>query len=616
MTHPLDKPLPRKLQKIFGANQTDPQILKAFNSAIKKWQFLRQAKHWGPWLYRRNRTFFLGVLEQYVHPFYLRGCNLEVLEAWLQELMQHGDSSLHVRVYEAWLGERFRSFRWGSSKKAVERWSQDVLSQLTKAPDASARRRMWEFFAISWLSVPDKLAIDIYQIDSQLALELVSKCIEDRLLWEEHPDGYEGLLSAMKAAGDEQYQQLYRRVVSAKAWHGDALAWAEEISNPTLLRDQLEKHHPTQPAWSFAAAGATYLTLLKQRGADVLPYVERHLPDFPDGWRMDKSWKALAEYALEQRQWRLWQGVIHFHCDYEYFQNRILFLTRASQLSEAERRQFLEGMAGARYRTEWRSGPLPLDPKSGLSLYRAFPELFKSRFGPHLIISPQDSWEEVLQLGEQRGDGDVVDLLAGAHLARPPWGRHKPSLALVPYYRALRAEETGDYARRAARILAALKPFAFVATRGHLRENPLAALLFEPLTGWLEQPHLIRDLLESRNDYVREVALKLLVFDDDRATAVARASLDHLLAALLSTVSRRQRLPVFQALERAAGNDAQTARIVTTHMRQALELEDRHYPKSELAAALGRVLHRWPELRRASEQPLVYRRASNPESVP
>ena len=42
--------------------------------------------------------------------------------------------------------------------------------------------------------------------------------------------------------------------------------------------------------------------------------------------------------------------------------------------------------------------------------------------------------------------------------------------------------------------------------------------------------------------------------------------------------------------------------------RQALDLPDLNYDKEALVGLIGRILHRWPELRRPREQPVVHRR--------
>ena len=48
--------------------------------------------------------------------------------------------------------------------------------------------------------------------------------------------------------------------------------------------------------------------------------------------------------------------------------------------------------------------------------------------------------------------------------------------------------------------------------------------------------------------------------------------------------------------------------MILDRAKDALNLPDTRYPKERLLGLIAQLLHRWPELRGANEQPVVYER--------
>jgi hypothetical protein len=87
----------------------------------------------------------------------------------------------------------------------------------------------------------------------------------------------------------------------------------------------------------------------------------------------------------------------------------------------------------------------------------------------------------------------------------------------------------------------------------------------------------------------------------------AAENLDLLLATLLRPLHRSTRRLAFGALEPAA-LDAPRAKRILDRAIDALDLPDHRYPKEDLIGLIGRLLHRFPELRKDSEHPVIHRR--------
>ena len=117
------------------------------------------------------------------------------------------------------------------------------------------------------------------------------------------------------------------------------------------------------------------------------------------------------------------------------------------------------------------------------------------------------------------------------------------------------------------------------------------------------------DLVEAPEIHVQMLAYRALGRDDDRARERAAANLPVLIGTLLRPLHRATRILAFGALANAA-NTPERARTILTRAREALALPDVRYPKESLLGLIARLLHRWPELRGAGEQPTVFERAA------
>jgi hypothetical protein len=141
-----------------------------------------------------------------------------------------------------------------------------------------------------------------------------------------------------------------------------------------------------------------------------------------------------------------------------------------------------------------------------------------------------------------------------------------------------------------------------------IKQNRLARLLFErSAVSYLADPRSLADLVEGAEIHVMALAYRALGLNDPRAREQAAAHLPLLLGTLLRPMQRDTRTLAFGALANAA-NTIESARVILERAKDALHLPDARYPKERLLGLIGQLLHRWPELRGAKEQPVIYER--------
>jgi hypothetical protein len=208
----------------------------------------------------------------------------------------------------------------------------------------------------------------------------------------------------------------------------------------------------------------------------------------------------------------------------------------------------------------------------------------------------------------------MIDLLASRIVTRfGRWGNAQKQLAdaekLADYYAALKLDENA-FSRRAANVLNQVPAFSINLYNQLIRENRLARLLFErSVSSYLADPRSLADLVEAAEIHVMALAYRALGMNDERARAQAAHHLPLLLGTLLRPMHRATRILAFGALANAAATE-ETARLILERAKDAQKLPEARYPKERLLALIAQLLHRWPQLRGPTEQPLIYERAA------
>lgn len=568
---------------------------------------------WGPALYHRNRVLFrpllLGRFSSHdptrawtVVPW--KGRTGSELESWLAKLDEDGDVELFRRVYEWKLAAAgFRS--------SAKTWRQDLLSRFGRAKGRAERQR-----ALLQLDLPFALdeatAEALHAADAEASRAFLLRHLPRGFFFgETKREPWRRLWEAAKKAGDEELLfTLYRRQVGVEEWKKDALDLCARLHEPERLCEELSRRHPE--GW-LKGVGPVFVELLRKRGEDVFPYVVPRLRSLSRALLFGRDgYDALVKLA-EAKGWvDLWAAAVRTCGKPDELDAAVSHLVadRSSGEDEVERR--LLALAGVSQ--EWNLGPLgiaavhSLGEATAVALYRRFPGLVRGPFRLHVGRRWGRAYRELMAEALKAEDEDLLDYLASREVfflggpqedARGREGRER----LADHYSAL---EGAAFARRAAAVLGQVPAFSVYDYGRVVRENRLARLLFErSLSSYLEEPAVLRDLLEAPEIHVQALAFRALALPEDRAREAAASCLDLLVPTLLRPLHRRTRLLALSALENAVRDEAE-ARLVVTRAREAFALPDKRYPKEALVGLLGRLLHRFPALRSAAEEPVVH----------
>jgi hypothetical protein len=209
----------------------------------------------------------------------------------------------------------------------------------------------------------------------------------------------------------------------------------------------------------------------------------------------------------------------------------------------------------------------------------------------------------------EKEDETLIDFMAARLVTRGGAYVDKQTLAsadeLSVYYETLR-RDLELFSRRACMVLTQIPAYSIYDYNSVIRQNRLARLLFErSSSSYLGDPKGLQDLVEAPEIHVQILAYRALALKDSRAQRIAVDNLNVLLGTLMRPLHRRTRLLAFEALLNASSS-LENAQLIHRRAREALDLPDMRYPKEKLVGFIGRLLHRWPQLRSEAELPVVF----------
>jgi predicted DNA-binding WGR domain protein len=563
---------------------------------------------WGPTVYRRSPAVFGPFLREHLRarPTWVGrgGWGKEV--AGLLADVEPGDDDELVRLLYAMKLEA------GGFHGREKRWRADLLAAF-RAPGA-APARVLARFNIANCDLDEATAQALYE-----AYPAARDFILRHLPYDCRPprEPWAPLRTRALAAGDEDFAlALYARTAPAKRWHEDAVALAGQIADPERLVAELERRHPVDPEHAEpldVAPGVEHL--LRRRGRDVMPYALRHLRDLCGRWGRQPP-RSLLDLASIRGWLELWGPLVRGLHDPRAWNREVATLLADSGRRDEEVFRRLLAIAGpsneespGRGGEEWHH---PLTAENALALHERFPELLRGPFLPHLDVQALWGDRDFPKLAAQllEHDEECVDHLASRLLTAHVWhwsggrGVPPPVRALVEHYRRLAQADPKEFARRASSVLGRLRADAFGSGGAPAKKNPLARLLFaESDAAYLAAPEYLRDLLESPEPRTQELAVRVLARAG--AAGLAAENVDLLKPMLLRPLGKRPCRLACAALANAAATP-EAARAVHAKAREALDLSRSPAAREELVALLGRLLHRWPELRGPREARAVY----------
>jgi len=581
--------------------------------------------YWGPKLYARNRAAFRSfILNRFgdsalidesgfvrSEPIAWSGAQGQALDAWFAEVDRADDVPLFRRLY-AW---KHRD-RDGWNVDAA-RWRADLTARFAAADTPASRARVLDKLDLR-AELDEAGALRLYENDPALAAPFILKHLPHRG-WRDNADKrWTRLIQRAQADARRDFAfTLYRRHVPLDRWRDEALALARARQPQAELLAALDERHP-EGLWSDL--GPTYVALLEARGADVLPYVQKHLHKVWSSSLGRDSAVALAKLA-KARGWVDFRIAVLVQCARGKTYNEGLAETIDDRtLAEPERMRRLALFSGVS--REWSflgwglASVQQLEPAVALKLYERHPDLVRTQFKAHVTPAWGDDYFEIFERAWAGGDEELADHLASRYVTRGMWGapdtkQLAPAERVADLLVALKLEPAA-FARRAAAILTRIPAYAIRDYPRLVRNNRLARLLFErSMSDYLADADgaAVRDLVEGSEIHVQRLAYRAIGLRDERARRFARDNLDILIGTLLRPLHRETRAKAFGALKNAAHDEAGARRVIT-RAREAFALPDEGYPKEGLLGLVAHILARHPQLAEAGEARVIYRKAA------
>jgi hypothetical protein len=576
----------------------------------------------GPELYRRNRILFRPfILSRFSTYMVLprwktetirwKGDKGRILEAWLAEVDKHDEADLFRRLYEWKLSERFD---WRKRDARGQQIMADLQARFRAAATPAQRQTVLRKFDL-WFQLDEENACSLYERDARAASAYILRRLPGSWLGGDKRKLWGRLIALAEARQDDDFRWgLYRKQVPLVDWAKESLGLCGSIREGGELCRELEKHHPEGMSANLAEG---FFELVQHRGRDVFPYVIRHLNQVWRSWFARGSYGKMADYAREKGWWDLWSALIRTCSSSKEFNKQVLELAENRVLPEESVVERLLALAGASREWNWPGLGIAtvhqLSESVALALYTRFPDLLRGSYKLHVQANIWgQSYTRLLSHFITVGDEEMIDHLASRIVTRSGrWGNAAKLLEdaerLTDYYAALKANES-VFSRRAANVLGKVPAFSIYQYNALIKANRLARLLFErSAASFLADPRSMADLVEASEIHVMALAYRALGLADPRAREQAVTHLPLLMGTLLRPMQRDTRTLAFGALANGAST-LESARLILDRAKDALNLPDTRYPKERLLGLIAQLLHRWPELRGANEQPVIYER--------
>jgi hypothetical protein len=576
----------------------------------------------GPELYRRNRILFrpfvLSRFSTYLilpkwktQPIRWKGDKAKTLEAWLIEADQHDDADLFRRLYE-W--KHSESGAWRKPDARARRITAELQTRFRAATTSPQRQTVLRKFDL-WFELDEENACSLYERDHRAAGPFILRRLPSNWMGHDKRKLWARLLALASSRQNDDFRwRLYRRQVPLADWTKECLALCDSMHDAAELCRELEKRHPDAMSANLADG---FFRIVQRRGRDVFPYVLRHLREVWRGWFGRGTYGKMADYAREQGWWDLWAALVRVCSNSKEFSKEVLQRVQDRALPEPVVLSRLNALAGTSREWNWPGLGIAavhsLEEETAMALYTRFPELVRGPFKLHVQSTLWgETYPKLIEHFIAVGDEEMIDHLASRVVTRSGrWGNASKLLAdaekLADYYGAMKSDEA-VFCRRAASVLGRVPAYSIWQYNPLIKENRFARLLFErSAASYLADPRSLADLVEGSEIHVMALAYRALGLDDPRAREQAAAHLPLLLGTLLRPMQRDTRTLAFGALANAAGT-LPAAQLILERARDAMNLPDTRYPKEALLGLIARLLYRWPELRGASERPVVYER--------
>ena len=504
---------------------------------------------------------------------------------------------------------RAQERRQHAEERALQ-WAGKLVARYAAAADAQEREAILRELDQAQLLDEDS-ALALYRIEPELSSAFIQRHLPPGRRAEDQRQPWQRLMEQALARDDRDlYFALYRRQASAEQWLRETSELVRDTQDSHALFGELQRRHPQR--WR-PEIGPHLVGLLQQRGEAVLPYVMLHVGDV---WSTKRhgAYQELVDLARNREWWDLWCAVLRAGASAAEYDREVLGLAgdRATPEPQLLHRLLQLAGIGAPHGARPHRNKL-LSEDTILALYERFPHLVRGPYRNQLDPTPRRPLTGVLELAIRQKDDELMELLAARLAVRADRTGGDELLQAAAYMaRQLQAMARDGNAleRRSAAVLKRIPAQAIGSERELLRRNALARLLFEQ--GHLACLHNTQDaaaLLQAEERHVCALAVRALSADTAEAVLRTRENLEALLTCLDRQLPRSVIRASLRALDHGSDAVGQAARIVGW-ARGKLAAQDQRYSTEALLTLVGRQLHRFPDLCRNVERPMVYRKAT------
>jgi hypothetical protein len=566
------QPLKPRLVTLLGALLDRGALLRELYALARDPRFGAFADVWAPALFERDAAFFTGFLLREL------GRAAEAAPV-IRDLLPRAEAGGHDTLFQG-------LYRYGGAPE--DEWN-DELRALAASPApieevaaavarrGLSRRRLHESTALALLR-RDSTRFGPFVVEHMNGWWQVTGGLHTRLLAE-----------ARQLVDEELYWQLFRQLAGGEDWQHALDELARTPVPPERVDAELRRRHP---AHVWQADANTMRRVLRTYGLAALTYVEDHI-----GWTARREPRELlAEIARLGDETRYWQAF--FRIGNAALWNAELDALLARPLDcETLRRELARRTPPDAPGSAWR-----LTPAVALALYRRDPDgarplLLRCVHGAHLDLFAE---------AEARGDDELLDRLTfeclceasqSMWLAYPSeaqlrWSRGNRDLerqrreaqeriariCAPPLARLARlhAASPDEYVQHAAQVLAQFRAFEIWSVRRERAHNPLYRYLAEQhRADWVRSRAAVRELLESPNIFVQNLALELLAEGGPAAAPRVLENLHLLRALLLGRSTRSAKKRVLACLEHAARQSRTAATLILPVLAEVMDYRGR-----------------------------------------
>jgi hypothetical protein len=503
--------------------------------------------------------------------------------------------------------------------EAAQRWREALAARYPSARSPEERAALLQELDQPYI-LDEDVALALYAVQPTLSSDFILRHLprgrradDARLPWTR-------LMGQALGRNDEALHfALYRMQATPEEWARDTLELARRLSDAQALCAELERRHPQR--WR-TDLGPHLVTLARERGQHMLPYLERHAAEVWSPSRRS-GYEEMATLAQRRGWWELWATLIRSCAPSGQYDREVMALLQEPDADEAALRQRLLVLAGVWSPLGGARRPARLKPlreDTLLALYRRFPHLARGPFRVQLDPSPTRPLARLIALALEQKDEELVDHLASrlaAHRARSGAERLLESARRIAMHLSGTSGSNEALDRRAAQIVRRVPVLRGGIQVASMR-NALARLLLERAArACAADAHVASAFLAAEEEHVRMIAVRALTASLEAAASInppphgdathallAATLLDALGQPLPSAVRRR----AVRALGRVEWSLAERERIAAW-ARQAIAAAH-GAPDADLLALLALQLARLPALRLPGEIPSVLRKAA------